>query len=516
MSIARAPDAHHRSIAPRNDASYGLLLAVVAVLAGTCAWMWYLRADLVLSHYDAKAHLVVARRVIDNLTPGWQQIGAVWLPLPHLLLLLPVQHDLLYRTGFAGSALSLISLGISAYAIAAFVHRASGSRVAAAAGVTLLVGNPNLLYLYTTPMTEPLLLAVTLLLVLWTFDWIVSGSDVLPPRLGWLLAAAAWTRYEAWAVIGGAGILMVTMLVRRGVPLRQIATRAAAFAAWPVVAIGLFLVNSRVTIGAWFVSDGFFVPDPTYAHQALKTAWAIVEGTQSLSGGALVFAASASVGVVIWQSLLKKDGPPVLMAVALLGAAALPFVAFYDGHPFRIRYMTPLVAAGALLCGLGLGRLPRRWQPPAALALVTLALVQAPPLSGAAPMVREAQLDRPAGRARTAVSECLATDYRGEKVLMSMGSLAHYMQELSWYGFALRDFVHEGNGIIWEVALESGPASTAGWMMVEEVAEGGDVLAQRIRQDPRFTAGMTSVCAGGGVTLYRRGRRPGDIAQPAS
>ena len=30
-----------------------------------------------------------------------------------------------------------------------------------------------------------------------------------------------------------------------------------------------------------------------------------------------------------------------------------------------------------------------------------------------------------------------------------MGSLAHYMQELSSIGFGIRDFVHEGNGEIW-------------------------------------------------------------------
>ncbi len=66
---------------------------------------------LVLSHYDAKAHLVVARRVIDNLTPGWRQIGAVWLPLPHLLQMLPVQVDLLYRTGAFGSLVSIASFG---------------------------------------------------------------------------------------------------------------------------------------------------------------------------------------------------------------------------------------------------------------------------------------------------------------------------------------------------------------------------------------------------------------------
>ena len=58
-----------------------------------------------------------------------------------------------------------------------------------------------------------------------------------------------------------------------------------------------------------------------------------------------------------------------------------------------------------------------------------------------------------------------------------MGSLAHYMQELSAQGFALADFINEGNGTIWDIALGNGPAPLAGWMLVEEHAEGGDVLA---------------------------------------
>ena len=61
--------------------------------------MFYARLDLTLSHYDAKAHLVVARRILDSLTPEYSQIGAVWLPLPHLLDMLPVQSDAMYRTG---------------------------------------------------------------------------------------------------------------------------------------------------------------------------------------------------------------------------------------------------------------------------------------------------------------------------------------------------------------------------------------------------------------------------------
>ena len=42
-------------------------------------------------------------------------------------------------------------------------------------------------------------------------------------------------------------------------------------------------------------------------------------------------------------------------------------------------------------------------------------------------------------------------------------------------------------------------------MLVEEQAEGGDVLAQRIRRDPSFVRGMSRVCEGGGVALYKRG-----------
>jgi hypothetical protein len=85
-----------------------------------------------------------------------------------------------------------------------------------------------------------------------------------------------------------------------------------------------------------------------------------------------------------------------------------------------------------------------------------------------------------------------------------MGSLAHYMQELSREGLDIGDFIHEGNGVIWNMALETGPAPHAGWMLVEERAEGGDVLAQKIRADPRFAARMVRMCEGGGVALYRR------------
>jgi len=75
------------------------LLAAFGLVIGSAAALFYAQQGLTLSHYDAKAHLVVARRVLDSLTPEYSQIGAVWLQLPHLLYLLSVQIDWFCRTG---------------------------------------------------------------------------------------------------------------------------------------------------------------------------------------------------------------------------------------------------------------------------------------------------------------------------------------------------------------------------------------------------------------------------------
>ncbi len=98
---------------------------------------------------------------------------------------------------------------------------------------------------------------------------------------------------------------------------------------------------------------------------------------------------------------------------------------------------------------------------------------------------------------------CLARERRGEPILASMGSLAHLMQETSADGIVLRDYIHEGIGQIWADSLEH-PARHAGWVLIEEQAEGGDMLAQRLRDRPDFLAGFDRVCEGGGVALYRR------------
>src|SRR4029077_12646239 len=112
-------------------------IGLAAAIGGMIVAVHYHRLGIALSPYDARRHLVVARRIIDSITPGWQQIGAVWLPLPHLLNALPVQVDAFYRTGASAVAMSVASFAIAAGAIAWMVAAITGSAAAGLAGAAV-------------------------------------------------------------------------------------------------------------------------------------------------------------------------------------------------------------------------------------------------------------------------------------------------------------------------------------------------------------------------------------------
>jgi hypothetical protein len=475
---------------------------MAATVSAFVAWAIYARADLVLSHYDARAHLVVARRIFDSLTPGWQQIGAVWLPLPHMLQAVPIQVDAWYRTGASASVVSIVCFGITTYALTRIVLLATASRLGATVTAALLVLNPNLLFVHTTPMTEPLALAAIALVTVWLYEWVPRNEDAVPARLGVALFAAAWTRYEAWLVIAAALAAALHASARVGASRRALVRRASTLAAWPAAAIFLFVVLSRLTTGAWFTT-GFYVPDTYYDGQLARALLAVWWGTHQLSTRAAELMAVGAAVLVASRALTTREHAPSLVLLAPFAAGLFPAYAFYEGHPFRIRYMLPLVAACALLDGVAVGMMRRHAAFVAAGVLVGITIIQSPPWRRDAPVIVEAQLERPLREGRRRVTVCLVAGYRGEKILASMGSLAHYMQELSHTGRVIADFVHEGNGSLWQSALEE-PQRHVGWMLVEEQAEGGDLLARRIHQDPRFGRGFSRVCDGGGVALYKR------------
>lgn len=478
------------------------LVTALAAAAGLGAAVYYARQDLTLSHYDARGHLVVARRMIDNLTPGWRQIGGVWLPLPHVLNALPVQWDWSYRTGWSGVLLSVAFLTLGLRALAAFLMRSITSWSIAVAIPVLIVLNPNVLYLQSTPMTEALLFGLSLMTLASVDRWLDHDDQKQMVRTGALLAALTLTRYEGW-FMAAAFIGVVAIASWR---------RALRLAVYPIGAGLVFVQMSYASTGSWLVTSGFFEAN----NPALGDPWLalaqVTEGASRLGGpwllwlgvaGAIASLATAAQAALSRSAAKWTDAARGLLPLALAAAAALPLYAFSNGHPIRIRYMTALVVAAAVIGAFALARLPKRLHAAAAAACLAAGVWITPPFDKGAPMVTEAQWERPSSDARQTVTTALAARWDGTPIMASMGSLGHYMQQMSRQGFTLRNFLHEGNGDIWTTALGR-PGQFVKWILIEETAEGGDALAIQARVNPSFLDGFTRAAVSGGVALYVR------------
>jgi hypothetical protein len=486
---------------PRRGASI-LPASVTAVAIGILAAAIYYREDLTLSHYDARAHLVVARRVVDSLQPGWRQLGGVWLPLPHMLNLLPVQIDWFYRTGLSAVVLSVAGFVLAASSLWWLVERATRSRWAAWTAFAIFVAQPDVLYLQATPMTEALLMGFSLLGVALAWKWVSHGATQPVWPAGVSLALACLTRYEAWTLSGGVVLFSAAALARRGVTLVESIRRASMLAIWPTAAMLMFMVLSRATVGAWLVTGGFFSPDVTVFHQPVAIATVVMSAVRTMNGTVVTTWAAISVGIVLFIVWNKPERAPLMVILALFLGAIVPISAFWNGHPVRIRYMVPSTMIVAAAAGLGTGLL-QRGRAVVACIVITAAIVETPPIGVRSPMVVEASRNQSDRVERRTVTECLVQDFDDTSILASMGSLAPYMQDAAVKGFALRQFVHEGTGQLWKDSLLS-PTLHVGWILIDEHNQERDVLAQERIRSTVFLSGFSRFCEAGGLVLYRR------------
>jgi hypothetical protein len=79
-----------------------LMVIVLSVISIYYFW-FYLGNGLGLSYNDARSHLDIGRRVVEGLKPGLAQLGSVWLPLNHLLMVPLIWNDWMWHSGFAGA-----------------------------------------------------------------------------------------------------------------------------------------------------------------------------------------------------------------------------------------------------------------------------------------------------------------------------------------------------------------------------------------------------------------------------
>jgi hypothetical protein len=518
-----------------------LLVAWTALALALVSLAYCVRHGTLLLFGDAVAHLHIARRVFDSLTPGYRQLGSVWLPLPHILLLPFVANTEWWHNGLAGACLSIPGyvLGCAGLYRLARIWLDRNAAIVAAAFYGL---NPGLLYLATTAMTEPLFLAE----MIWSLLLIVLYQQELKtrqePRPGLLIGAglvlvcAVYTRYDGWIY---AAVLW-------------------CFATWPLMTTYRLWANRRwmgPVAGAWVFFTAMLLAAPAlwlaynakqfgdpldfirgpYSARAIEAA-TTPPGSSPRPGlhnmrvsvfyflkAAELGAAPAALGKLLcwltavgtlaacWVFRRRQIWPVLLLWLPL------PFYAYsvaYGSVPifipvwqpyswYNTRYGMELLPAFALFLACLVGMFSnwrpnlRTWLPAIAVLLI---LANAIALLRARPLVFQEALANSRTRItfETALGKLLLGLPGQGTILMHVSSDVGAVQQAA---LPLRRIINEGDYLLWQHALEH-PAQSASIV----VALDGDPVAMAVERHPEGLEITNVLCSTGQpcARLYRR------------
>src|SRR5438105_2760322 len=193
--------------------SLRLALASAICIAAIANLVFFYSRGLTNVYGDGLAHLEGARRLWDSRTPGFEEIGSVWLPLFHVLASPLTRSDFLWRSGLAGSIVSTAAFVIAAWFIFRLGAEINRNVQAGVAALCLFVLCPSMLYLASAPLTEPLAIMWLVLLVYGLFRYQQAGTL----RVLLLAAIAAFfgtlTRYDGWNVLPFAALAVLGIVV---------------------------------------------------------------------------------------------------------------------------------------------------------------------------------------------------------------------------------------------------------------------------------------------------------------
>lgn len=314
------------------------VIAALAAALSFASYIYFASQHETLAYSDAVSHLMIARRVVSSNTPGLAQLGTVWLPLQHVLMLPFVWCDVLFRSGLAGSLPSMAAfvLGtVYAYRTAVLIFKVPSSGWIAAAVFAL---NPNVLYLQSTPMTELCMLTAAMAVVYYLVSWVDtdSGLDLLKASLA--AAAGMLVRYDGWVVACG-GIVVVIWLGWKRYGWAGMEARALLFGI-PIVSAGFgwLLYNYIIFHDAFAFFDGIYSAKqqqaqirsqmglPTQGNLLLSTHVYMSALVDCIGWGVV---ALAVVGMAIWA--LKHRSVLMLPAMVALAPFAFNIASLYLG-----------------------------------------------------------------------------------------------------------------------------------------------------------------------------------------
>ena len=489
---------------------YWILVATVAALLSFGSFLYFFSQGMTNHYGDGVAHVNIARKVVDSpddsLWRRYIQIGSPWLPLQTVLILPFVSNDWMWRSGIAGSVVSMISFVIAAvslYSLALNLYgkEEGGWRVLAALSVGVFLLNPSALFMQATPMSEMVfiaaLLAATCLLQRWVANQ-TSGHLVLAAAA---MSVATLSRYEAWP-IAALAIPIVALASQGNYAMKARCT--ALFAG--VVAIGPlywfwhnwaiygnpleFLIGPHSARGIYLQNRAGLGWSEIFVGRAWLDAVTMLAAAAVCAGPLVLLLGIAGLArtVVAHRRSLIELSPAILLLVPI----GFHVVSLYRGEI----QIFPLSVFGLLNARYGLLHLPAiaLFVPAAALILpvrarswakaVVFAIVLAQygylVSEGPSQLAVYQEGYRNGVNTRTArrlarASAFLRANPVGGVTLMNTGALGPLV---SRGGLRFSELIHEGT-IRWHQIADHIPAD-----VLTVIFEEGDPLDQRFRQNP--------------------------------
>jgi hypothetical protein len=505
------------------------MITVVAVALSIGGYLYFLQHDAVLAYLDAKAHLLIARRVVASPTAGLAQLGGVWLPLPHLLALALVWNRTLYESGLPGSVVSMLAYVATVRYLYLLGKSVGRSRWAGATTALLFAVNANVLYLQSTAMTESLLFACTAATIHYLNQWCRHGRyrDLIATSIAIFLATL--TRYEGWVLCLAALCVVAYAELRRHRSYIRLEASLIFFGFIAFAGICAWLVwNVVIFRDPLYWKNGEYADSSLWVGQgekavgalgvAARTYWLATEHNIGLATTVL-----GIVGAVVY-AVRNRLRPEAAAVYPLLAFGAFFVYALYSGaRPLHVKEVTGdlynvrfgliMLLAAAVFAGYLVSLVPgmmRRvpWPVVARFGTGAVAvgvLASAAAVSGVVTL-DEARDFRGKEAPNTAAAAWLRQHHDGGRTLMmSFGNESVTFDSR----IPTQRIVSEGSYKLWQPALRDPASSHIEWIYIRAVPGREDTVWRELYGTPQLEQPYQLVYSGDQRLIYRlRGGRP--------
>jgi hypothetical protein len=245
------------------------LVLLPALFSSVLATFYAFSTDTIVAYGDAESHLNIAKRVVSSLTPGAAQLGGIWLPLPHIMMVPFVSIDFLWRSGLAGSIVSGFCFIIASIYLYKLTYLITKSKIGSLAASYLFIANPNILYLQSTAMTELPLLAFFLLSSYYFIKFLRAENEAMSSILAAFFGfCAVLSRYDGWfLVVAEVGIIGLIGLFRKW-QWKKIEGYGVLFGTLAFFGIALWLLWGQVILG-----NAFYFTQSEFSAKTQQAAW---------------------------------------------------------------------------------------------------------------------------------------------------------------------------------------------------------------------------------------------------